>query len=175
MGDDKLIALGKITSVFGIKGWVKVYSYTDPMDQILDYPEWILQLNGRQLTVRLSSGKVHGKGLVAHLKGCHDRDEALKYQGAEIFVTATQLPELDEGDFYWHELEGLRVVTLEGVNLGVVDHLMSAGTANDVLVVRGDSQAIDNDERLIPYLMDNVVKHIDLEAGEIRVDWQPDY
>ncbi|WP_428239763.1 ribosome maturation factor RimM [Gynuella sp.] len=175
MGDNKLIALGKITSVFGIKGWVKVYSYTEPMGQILDYPEWILQLNGRRSVVRLNAGKVHGKGLIAHIKNCDDRDEALKYQGAEIYVESEQLPELEDGEFYWHELEGLRVVTLSGTNLGVVDHMMSAGTANDVLVVRGNDSAIDHEERLIPYLMDEVVKNVDLTSGEILVDWQPDY
>lgn len=170
-----LITLGKVTSPYGVKGWVKVYSYTDPMDQILDYEDWLVNLNGTWTKVKVNKGRSHGKGMVAHLEGCENRDDALVYQNAEIAIRRDQLPELEEGDFYWHELEGLRVLTVDDVNLGTVSHMMSAGAANDVLVVKGDAEAIDREERLIPYLPEQVVKEVNLETGTIRVDWDPDF
>lgn len=172
---DEFIVLGRVTSPYGIKGWVKVFSYTDPMDQILDYQNWFLKMNNQWVPVDVDRGRSHGKGMIAHIVGCDDRDDALGYGNADIAVKRDQLPDLEEGDFYWYELEGLRVITLEGVQLGSVKHLMSAGSANDVLVVKGDSQSIDSQERLIPYLPENTVKEVNLETGTIKVDWDPDF
>ncbi len=172
---DEFVLLGKVTSPYGIKGWVKVYSYTDPMDQILDYQDWFLKLNDKWTPIEVDKGRSHGKGMIAHIVGCDDRDAALSYGGAEIAIKRDQLPELDEGDYYWHQLEGLRVKTLDNQDLGKVSYMMSAGTANDVLVVKGDAKAIDSEERLIPYLPESTVKEVSLETGTIRVDWDPEF
>lgn len=171
----QLITLGKISSVYGVKGWVKVYSYTDPMDKILDYSVWNLEKNGTYQEVRVDKGRSHGKGMVAHIVGVDDRDTAVLLTGSSICVSRDLLPPLEDGEYYWFQLEGLRVRTQDGQDLGAIHHMMSAGTANDVMVVRGDDRSLDREERLIPYLPERVVKDVDIEAGIILVDWQPDY
>ncbi len=173
---DDHVVLGRLTSPYGVKGWLKVYSYTGPMEGVLDYPEWVLRLGARLERRRLLQGRRHGKGLVALLEGCDSREGAEALAGAEILLPKAELPGLDAGEFYWHQLEGLRVVTREGVVLGRIDHLFETG-ANDVMVVKGalDPDAIDGEERLLPYLPDEVILEVDLEKGAMSVDWDPDF
>lgn len=171
---DSLVVVGKITSVYGVKGWVKIYSHTEPMENILSYSPWFLSLNGQYRQVKIDQGKRHGKGLIAKLAGCSDRDQAKQYCGTEIFVSETQLPDLEGDEFYWHQLENLNVVTESNEVLGRVDYLIATG-ANDVLVVKGTADSIDKRERLIPYLPDQVIKDINLEEGTLRVDWDPEF
>ncbi|MDN3649867.1 ribosome maturation factor RimM [Reinekea marina] len=171
---EDFIVLGKISSVYGVKGWVKVFSYTEPMDRILEYGDWTLRQGQKLIGVEVDKGRSHGKGMVAHLKGVDDREVAKKYSGAEICVPKDRLPELDEGEYYWYELEGLTVINTEGVVLGEVDHLMAAGPGNDVIVVKGNANSIDKRERLIPYV-DQFLLEIDLGKGEMTVDWDPEF
>ena len=170
-----LLILGRITSVFGIKGWVKVFSYTDPMDQILDYSDWQISNGGPWRSIEIDSGRSHGKGMVIHIEGCDDREIAKEYGGYEIAVEKSQLASLDKDDFYWHELEGQIVWTTQGVKLGRVDHMMSAGGANDIMVVKANRDSVDQRERMIPYLFGEVVKSVNLEDRRIEVDWDPDF
>ncbi|MBZ9558210.1 MULTISPECIES: ribosome maturation factor RimM [Modicisalibacter] len=171
---DDYVVLGKLTSPHGVRGWLKVYSYTDPMEGILDYPEWVLVQHGSQRVYRVAEGRRQGKGLVAGLEGVTSREQAEQLAGAEILLAKAHLPPLESGDFYWHQLEGLRVVTLEGVDLGYVDYLFETG-ANDVLVVRGDAESLDEKERLLPFLPDEVIREADLDAGRLTVDWDPEF
>ncbi|MBB3142746.1 ribosome maturation factor RimM [Halomonas organivorans] len=173
---DEHVVLGKLTSPYGVKGWLKVYSYTSPMEGILEYDEWVLRHEGRLERFRLSQGRPQGKGLVARLEGVDGREQAEALAGAEVLLPTAELPELDgDDDFYWYQLEGLRVVTREGVTLGQVDYLFETG-ANDVLVVKGRGEdAVDDRERLLPFLPDEVVLEVDLEAGVMTVDWDPDF
>lgn len=172
---NELVTLGKVSSVYGVKGWVKVYSYTDPMDKILDYPVWILEKNGSYQRVDVDKGRSHGKGMVAHIVGYDDREQAALLSGSQICISRDLLPDLEDGEYYWFELEGLRVKTQDGQDLGAIHQMMSAGTANDVMVIRGDSESIDREERLVPYLLEKVVLEVNIDAGVILVDWQPDY
>mgnify|MGYP000203095277 CR=1 FL=1 len=171
--DDKTV-LGRVSSVYGVKGWVKIYSYTDPMENILTYSPWLLKIKGEWKPVEVEASKQHGKGLIAKLAGVDDRDVARTCDGVGIAVESERLPDLEEGEFYWSQLENLKVYTESGVLLGKVSHLMETG-ANDVLVVKGNAESIDRNERLIPYLPDQVIKEIDLETGTIRVDWDPEF
>lgn len=170
---DDFVVLGKLTSPYGIKGWMKVYSYTSPIRGILDYAEWVVRHNGQLSRYRLKQGRPQGRGLVAQLEGVDYRDQAEALAGAEILLPKQELPNLDHGEYYWHQLEGLRVVTLDAVFLGTVAYLFETG-ANDVMVVKGED-APDDRERLLPWLPDDVVKRVDLEAGEIVVDWDPEF
>lgn len=146
------ITLGKITAVYGIKGWVKVYSHTNPMTNILNYKHWILDHNGHQQAIEVDQGRHQAKGLVAHIVGCDDRDIARQYCGAEIKVALNELPETADDEIYWHQLEGMDVKTRNEAGdellLGKVFHLMETG-ANDVLVVRPCRDSIDKTERLV--------------------------
>ncbi len=136
------------------------------MEGILEYDEWVLRHGGVESRYRLSQGRRHGKGLVARLEGVDGRDQAETLAGAEILLPTAELPELSGDDeFYWYQLEGLSVVTTEGVALGRVEYLFETG-ANDVLVVRGrEGESVDARERLLPFLPDEVVREVDLEAG----------
>ena len=159
--------LGRIVGLFGVRGWVKVFSYTEPREAVLDYKDWLLSRDGRWQRVELVEGKRHGKAVIARLEGIEDRDAALKLTGSDIGVDRDTLPDPGEGHYYWADLEGLTVVHKDGTELGKVARLMATG-ANDVLVVDGPA------ERLIPFVPDDVVLDVDLAAGVIRVDWEWD-
>ncbi len=167
-GADKLVVLGRVSGVYGVRGWVKIFSYTEPRENILQYDSWQVGRNNQWRIERVASGKPHGKGVIAQITGYEDRDAAAKLVGQEIAVQRNRLPVPEEGEYYWADLEGLRVLNLEGIELGVVDHLLATG-ANDVLVVKGDR------ERLIPFLLDQVVVKVQLEQGWIEVDWDPEF
>ena len=164
---DDLLECGHITGVHGIRGWVKVFSNTIPREQITSISPWLLQINDELIEFKVK-GKKQGKLIVAHMTGCDDRNAALEFVNAKIFILKSQLPSLNDGDYYWDDLEGLSVETAEGELLGTVDHLLETG-ANDVLVLTGDK------ERLIPFVKDDIVLSVDLDKGVIRVNWQADY
>ena len=168
MVDSKMVPLGRIAGIFGVRGWVKVHSDTAPRDNILRYSPWYLQRGEGWEPRKVLDGHTQGKGLVARLQGCEDRDQAAALHGCLIAVPRDRLPELEPDEYYWSDLEGLQVVSAEGVALGRVSHLFATG-ANDVLVVKGER------ERLLPFLWDRVILEVDLEAGVIRVDWDPDF
>ena len=166
--------LGQITSVFGIQGWVKVYSYTEPLDNILQYPVWIMAGAGASRRYKLVRGRWHGKALLAKLEGVDDRDQAATLCGSEIRIATEDLPPLEEGEYYWYQLEGLRVITADDQDLGVVDHLIETGS-NDVLVVEPDSGSIDGRQRLIPFLPEQSIESVQLESGVVVVNWVPEF
>ena len=168
MAADRQLTVGKIVGLHGVGGWVKIESYTQPRMAIFAYRPWRLTLHGSEFEVASAQGHEQGKGMVAKLAHCDDRDAAAKLVGAQIRVPRSALPKPKRGEVYWADLEGLDVVTVEGAPLGKVSHLFATG-ANDVLVVHGER------ERLIPYVTGQFVKEVDLQAGRITVDWDPDF
>lgn len=162
---DEAVTLGYVSGVFGVRGWIKIHSYTDPRENILEYSPWRVCLDGQWRTYKLEDGRSQGRGLVAKLASVDDPDAARALAGAVIAVPAGRLPALPDGKFYWSELLGLRVVTLDGRELGQVTGLMETG-ANDVLVLGGKP------DRLVPFLWERVVQRVDTAAGLIVVDWQ---
>ena len=170
---DELILLGKVNGLFGVKGWLKIYSDTQPRENILSYSPWYLKRGDSWEPFKVLNGKPHGKTVIAHLETCVDRDEAAKLIGREIAIKREQLPAASEGEVYWTDLEGMQVITEQDVELGVVDHLFETG-ANDVLVVhqKKDGERI---ERLIPFIREQVIKQVDLENKRLVVDWDPDF
>lgn len=166
----KPLIVGKLNGASGIKGWVKVYSYTDPKENILNYSPWYLKLDGQWQQVSILNGREQGKTVVAQLEGCNDRNTAESYRGVEIAIEESQLPQLEEGEYYWRDLIGLTVVNMAGEELGTVKKMMETG-ANDVLVVKTTSK----EELLIPYVPEYSVMKVDLESKQIMVDWELDY
>ncbi len=166
----ELITIGEISGVFGVKGWVKLYSHTDPRENILSYTPWILKKGDMLKEIKLLKGNKQGKSVVAHLDGISDRDRAAELIGWEILFDKNQLPKAAKGEYYWSDLVGLQVETDQGINLGKVDHLIETG-ANDVLVVLDDEKL----ERLIPFIQEQVIKKIDLDNNSMIVDWDPDF
>lgn len=168
MAEKRLVPLGWVSGVFGVQGWVKVHSHTEPRERILEYGPWRLKEDdGDWREVAVLDGRRQGRTVVACLEGVEDRDQARALNGAEIAVPRDRLPPPGEGEYYWTDLEGLSVATLEGRELGRVEHLFRTG-ANDVMVVAGER------ERLIPFVLDTFVRDVDFEAGLIRVDWDPE-
>ena len=159
--------LGRVTGLFGVKGWVKVFSYTQPREAILEYDNWFLMQGGTWQATSVVEGKRHGKGVIVHLDGVADRDQAADLIGCDIAIARDDLPEPGDGSYYWGDLEGLRVVHRDGTELGKVAYLMETG-ANDVLVTDGEQ------ERLIPFIVDKVILDVDFAAGLITVDWEWD-
>lgn len=168
MDGERLITLGEINGVFGVQGWVKVYSFTEPRERILAYGPWRLRTaDGDWREIAVLDGRRQGQAVVAALEGVDDRDQALALNGAEIAVTRDRLPPPAEGEYYWADLEGMQVVTLDNEDLGRVRSLFRTG-ANDVMVVAGER------ERLVPFVTDRFVREVDFDAGVIRVDWDPE-
>lgn len=163
----KLVQLGQISGVFGVRGWVKVRSYTRPREGIFAYNPWLLHAPEGWRAYSLVQGKLQGRSVIAQLQGVADRDQASALLGQAIAVAESELPVLPQGQYYWDQLEGLEVRTLEGVVLGKVEYLIETG-ANDVLVVRGER------EHLLPYIP-NVVRQVQLDTGVLLVDWDPDF
>jgi len=160
------VILGKVAGVFGVKGWIKVRSETEPLTNILNYSPWYLQKDGQWLSYELEQGQPHSKGLIAHLESCDDRDLAASLVGCPIAVDRSQLPDTEEGEYYWSDLIGLQVENLQGVQLGEIKELMATG-ANDVLVIQNGKN-----ELLIPYVVDHYIVKVELEQGKVVVDWE---
>ena len=168
MSAGKRVILGKVGAVFGVRGWVKLWSYTDPPANLLEYSELELGRSGSWAPARLVEARPHGEALVGRFAGVEDRDGAAALVGAELAVAREALPSPGEGEFYWTDLVGLEVINRAGVHLGRVREMMATG-ANDVMVVEGDR------ERLVPFLPGHWVDRVDLAGGRIVVDWDPDF
>jgi 16S rRNA processing protein RimM len=161
------VTLGRIAGVYGVRGWVKVHSYTEPRENILEFGSWILDREGEAHRFEVEAGRGQGATLVAKLRGIDDRDAARGLIGTDIAVERDELPDCEPGEYYWVDLEGLEVRNIGGVVLGRVARLLATG-ANDVIVLEGA------DERMIPYVP-SVVKRVDVPGGVIVVDWEPGF
>jgi len=173
------VIVGRITGVYGVKGWVKVFSYTDPMEAIVDYSPWYIRPENRKHAtwqkIKLKAGKRHAKTVIAKLEACNDCNTAMSYIGNEISIKSEQLEELTGTDeYYWRDLIGLQVINQQKVKLGEVKDLMETG-ANDVLVVVSKVADGEMKERLIPWIMQQAIIDVDLEQGVIEVDWDEDF
>ena len=172
---DDYILLGKISGVHGIKGWVKVFSYTSPRVKITEYSQWYLKDKKGQswISQKLIEGKEQGKNIIARLDGVNYRDEAEALIGTEIAIHNDQLEVLAENEYFWRDLIGLSVVTVEGEKLGTIDWLFDTGS-NDVIIVK-DLEGVEDKEHLLPYIFGDVVKSVDLETSIMVVDWDPEF
>ena len=164
---ERQVIVGRIAGIFGVKGWVRVFSYTDPPENILQYGPWAVG-DISAVPYKVLDGAVHGRGIIAHLGGVDDRDAARGLIGSPIRVPRKRFGKTSGDEYYWFDLMGLDVVNEDGRSLGHVEELLQTGS-NDVLVVRGDRK------RLVPFVNKTVVKDVDLEAGVIRVSWDPDF
>ena len=166
------VELGKIVGVWGVKGWVKLHSYTRHRAEIANYSTWYLQGGKSKETVAYDvlNCRQQGQGIVAQLEGIDSREQAMLLSGQRILVKESDLPELPKGEFYWQQLIGLQVSNLQGIEIGKISSILETG-ANDVLVIKSDTAG--EEDTLIPYT--DVVLEIDLERGSMLVDWDPDF
>lgn len=168
MSTERRILLGRVVGAFGVRGELKLESWTNPRDALFRYQPWILVHRGEESLVSGAKGKLNPNGsITARLPDVESRDDAEAIVGAEIWVRRSQLPPSKPGEYYWVDLEGLRVATVEGVELGTISHLFNNG-ANDVIAIKGER------ERYLPYTPD-VVREVDLDGGRMLVDWDPEF
>ena len=165
--EDRIVVLGRIGGSFGVQGWVKVSSYTEPPGNILDYEVWQLGRGGQWQPIGLEAGRVTGKGVLAKLAGIDTPEEARLKVGAEVGVPRSALPPPAQGEYYWSDLEGLEALAKDGTVLGRVDHFRST-PAGSVVVIQGER------EHWVPFVRDRIVS-VDLEAGRIVFDWAADW
>ncbi|MDT0594701.1 ribosome maturation factor RimM [Glaciecola petra] len=172
LASDKL-TIGKIGAPYGVKGWVKINSFTQAKDNIFEYSPWQLNsIHGDAKNIKVDQWRTHNNSLVAKLEGIESRDDAEEIKNAEISIDASLLPELDN-DFYWKDLIGMQVLTDKGYDMGVVKELFETG-ANDVMLVKAKiNDAFGQKERLLPFLHDSVVLNVDKDGNTITVDWDP--
>ncbi|MDX9741140.1 MAG: ribosome maturation factor RimM [Gammaproteobacteria bacterium] len=169
MMGQRLVTVARLGAPYGVRGWLKVHSFTSPPESVLDYDPWRVRVGGEWKEFRVAEGRVHGKGVVARLEGFDDREAVRTLVGAEVAVERSRLGDPGAGSYFWADLIGAEVVNREGEPLGRVDHLIDNGQ-QDVLVIRGGDR-----ERLIPFVQDHYILEVDVEAGRIVVDWGLDY
>jgi len=165
--DDDLICVGHVLGAQGIKGWIRVFSSTSPRENIVNYSPWLIE-QGDQLKTVAVEGRLQGKHVIARLDGIDDRTQAEALVSCQLFIRRQQLPGLKAGEYYWSDLIGLTVETLQAEPLGVVTAMLETG-ADDVMVLKGER------ERLIPFVMDEIVREVDLGKRRLVVDWSPEY
>jgi 16S rRNA processing protein RimM len=167
--EKKRVILGRISGLHGVSGWLKIYSYSRPKENIFSYHSWQIQNPANVwASRRVSNWRVQGKGLLAQVDGIDSRDLAQSFVGSEIAVSREDLPDLAEHEYYWCDLIGLEVINQSEDLLGTVVEIKETG-ANDVLVVKGQTKY------LIPLLNGSVVKKIDQKRGRLLVDWDGEY
>ncbi len=168
-----ILIIGKIGAPYGVKGWVKINSFTQDKESIFDYAPWEISFEqGNNQTIEIEQWRHQSKNLVAKLVGVDDRNSAELIKNASINIEASQLPELDN-DYYWKDLIGMQVVTESGYDMGIVKDMFETG-ANDVMLVKAKiNDAFGQKERLLPFLHDSVVLKVDKQGNTITVDWDP--
>ncbi len=161
---DRPVILGKVIGHFGVQGWVKIFSYTKPKQAILEYKEMSLKEKNQWKSIKIEESKIHGKNVLIKIKNIENREKAEQILGKYLGVSRGDLPNLTDGHYYWTDLEGMEVEDLKGNKIGIVSYILETG-ANDVMVIEND------DEILIPFLMDRVVKEVNFKLNKIIVDW----
>jgi 16S rRNA processing protein RimM len=161
------ICVGHITGVQGLQGWVRVFSDTSPRENVVEYSPWMIEADDGISTLEVQ-GRLQGRLVLAKLTGIETREQAAELIGNKIYIWPEQLPELDQDEYYWSDLIGMQVESTQAEVFGRVEVMLETG-ANDVMVVNGDR------ERLIPFVMDEIVTKVDLANRRIVVDWQADY
>ena len=184
--ENNVVIVGKINGFFGVKGWVKVFSYTQPKENIISYKKLLIKEKQNEgyswQPYEVSQGRVQGKTIVLHIKGYDNKDDVQKFFGQDIAINANDLPKLGHQDFYWRDLIGLKVNNIEGEYLGIVDSMLATGS-NDVLVVKppkvnlnqGKPKESKAESILIPFVLDMYIIEVDLSSGTIQVDWDMDF
>jgi len=162
------VIIGQLGAPHGIQGWIKIHSYTDSPDNLFTYHPWLCQWQQGWYVITCDKWRAQGKSFVGHIEGCDDRNMAGLCTHLNLYIPRAQLPKLSDNEYYWHDLEGLQVINQEGVMLGTIDYLFNNG-ASDVMVIRGDK------ERLIPYVLDDIIVRVDIANRCLYVNWDAEF
>lgn len=169
------VVLGKLGSSHGIKGWLKITTYTESVEGIFDYSPWLIKEQGEWREVKVLQWRYQGKAVVASLEGVDTREHAQMLTNCEIAVTPEQMETLPEDEFYWRDLIGCEVVNTKGYNMGKVQEIVETGS-NDVLLVKANAKdGFGKAERMIPFVTEQFIIEVNLSEKQITVDWDPDF
>lgn len=180
-----VIEVGRIGEAWGVKGWFKVVSHSATPEALFAAKCWYLLASERgvkkftdAIALPIKEVKTHSGHVVAQAEAIHDRDLAEALRGTRIFVARGDFPAPKTDEYYWVDLIGLNVVNREGVTLGVVQELLSAGPQTVLVLayteVDPETKADKKQERMIPFVS-VYIDNVDLAARVITVDWQADY
>ena len=161
------MVLGRIAGTFGVKGWIKVRSFTEPVENILGYELWLVGREGQWQPATVEEARVTDKGVLAKLEGLESPEEARLKVGLEIGVWRSQMPPPEPGEYYLSDLEGADAFGASGELLGKVDHFRST-PGGTVVVIRGEQ------EHWIPFVKERILK-VELDARRITLDWAADW
>lgn len=165
---ERWVILGRVTGLYGVRGWVRVASYTDPLTNLLRYAPLYLQQGATRQRVQVAERQTRPPDLLLRFEQVTDRTAAAALLTADVVIPRAQLPSLPAGEYYWADFYGLAVVTTQGVPLGQVSSILET-PANAVLVVQGER------ERLLPLLIGSVITEVDLAQQRLVVDWDPEF
>ena len=166
MEDDKKIYLGKITGVHGIKGWLKIQSFSSPPENILTYPSWIINNQGEEDFYSIEQGRKQNNKIVVKLENIDNRNTAESLKNSKIQILRSDLPKLSNENYYWSDLVGLSVLNSEEKVIGKIESLIETG-ANDVMVII----TLKDERILIPFVMHEIIKEVNVELNYIKIDW----
>lgn len=162
------VTVGRFGRPRGIKGFVKVISFTHPLENILMYQPWHAYIKGQWQPLAIKKAVTEHKFAFVQIEGFLERELAATLTNVDIAIKREQLPDLAPGEYYWHQLIGMTVVDVAGVVLGTVAEIIATG-ANDVLVVDGEKR------HLIPYVPEKYIIKVDESSSNIIVDWDVDF
>lgn len=162
------VALGRLNGAWGTGGWVKIFSLTDPPENIFEYQPWSISAPPGSLHVR--EWRRQGPRLVARLEEIDSRELAESLHGVTLSIERAELPRADGDSFYWHDLIGLAVYNRNGELLGRVSGLLDAGV-HDVVQIRREA----GEDLLVPFVIGHFIDKVDPDGGRIEVDWRAEW
>ncbi len=166
--DSKRVIIGCLGAVHGVRGWLKIHSYTDPITNILEYPNWQIQHKNQWRPLDVEDSKINNNTILIKIRDINDRDIAKTYTNDLIAINREALPEPGENEYYWSDLIGLNVTNTAGIMLGKIVEMRDTG-ANDIIIIQGEKR-----RHLVPYL-NHVIQSIDLDKQQMIVDWDDDF
>ena len=168
MSEPRRIEVGRLGAAHGVRGWLRVQSFTDPPQRLFDWKLWRLQPEqGAAREVKLLEARPQGNGWIARLEGIEERNAASRLTGQMILVEREALPPAEGREHYRDDLVGFEAKNLEGALLGVVDHFIDT-PGNAVMVIRGAR------EYLVPVTAQHLLK-VNKESRSLIVDWPEDF
>ena len=161
---DRLVRLGVFGAAQGVRGEVRVKSFTADPKAIASYGALTDGAGARRFALKLVRG-LKDDMVVVRVEGVDDRDAAEKLTGVELFARRAQLPPPDEGEYYYSDLMGLKAVTRDGETLGHVTTVLNYG-AGDILEIAPEA---GGETLLLPFNA-TIAPEVDLDGGRIFID-----
>lgn len=168
--NSKYVVVGRLGRPYGLKGWQHLQTFTQPPENIFEYKGWYVLHKKLWQPVKLAEYKLHGSTWIIHLEGINTKEEAALYSNFSIAVLRNELPRLEEGEYYWSDLEGLSVFTKEGLSLGKIEYLYE-NTGQDIMAVKSALPGQQSKERHIPFIWEETVLEVDIIENKVIVDW----